>query len=246
MKNIEGKVVLITGASSGIGEATARYLAGEGAAVALVARREDKLKKIAADITAKGGKASYHVADVSKNEEVAASTAAAAKQHGRIDVLVANAGLMAHSPLSAAKTMEWDAMIDLNIKGVLYGVAAVLPIFEKQNSGHFICISSVAGLKVAPGGAVYSATKFALKALAEGIRVESAGKFRSTVLYPGFVESELKYGASDEKIRAAIVDAYAKSEIPADSVAHAIAYAISQPDNTAINEITIRPTVQEF
>lgn len=247
MENINGKVVIITGASSGIGEATARFLAAEGAHLVLVARRADRLEKIAGDIAAKGGKASHYQVDVTKKDQVAAMVDDVVSKTGRIDVLLANAGLMAHAPLSEGKTGEWDAMIDINIKGVLYGVAAVWPVFEKRKAGHFIIVSSVAGLKVAaPSGVVYSATKFAVKALAEGIRAESAGKFRSTVLYPGYVESELKFGASDEKIRKSVVDAYAKNEIPADSVARAIAYAISQPDNTAINEITIRPTVQEF
>jgi Short-chain alcohol dehydrogenase of unknown specificity len=247
MENITGKVVVITGGSSGIGEATARRLAAEGAIVALAARRKDKLDQIAADIAMKGGKAMIYQVDVTNKSQVSAMVADVAANRGRLDVFVANAGLMANSLLSEGKTDEWDAMIDVNLKGVLYGVAAVWPIFTKQGSGHFISISSVAGLKVAaPGNSVYSATKFAVKALAEGIRVESAGKFRSTVLYPGYVESELKYGSSNEKVRNAVVEAYKQNEIPADAVANAILYAMSQPDNTGINEITIRPTVQEF
>lgn len=247
MENIKGKVVVITGASSGIGEATAWRLANGGATVVLAARRRDRLEKLAGEITGKGGKASFHEVDVTKKEQVAAMVQDAAAKNGRLDVLVSNAGLMANSFLSEGRTDEWDRMIDINLKGVLYGVAAVWPIFEKQGAGHFIAISSVAGLKVAaPGNAVYSASKFAVKALAEGIRVESAGKFRSTVLYPGYVESELKFGSSKESVRNAVVEAYGKNEIPADSVARAIAYAISQPDDTGINEITIRPTVQVF
>lgn len=247
MESIREKVVVITGASSGIGEATAKRLAGDGAVAILAARRMDRLAKIAGEIAAKGGKASFHVVDVTRKDQVAAMVNEVVAKYGRLDVLVANAGLMANSMLAEGKTDEWDRMIDLNLKGVLYGVAAVWPVFERQKSGHFITISSVAGLKVAaPGNAVYSATKFAVKALAEGIRVESAGKFRSTVLYPGYVESELKYGSSDEKVRNAVVDAYGKNEIPADSVADAIAYAIAQPATTGVNEITIRPTVQEF
>lgn len=247
MQNINGKVVVITGASSGIGEATAKRLAADGAVVVLAARRKDRLEKVAKDIADAGGKASVYGVDVTKKDQVVTLVNDTAAKNGRLDVLVSNAGLMANSFLSEGKTDEWDRMIDINLKGVLYGVAAVWPIFEKQRSGHFIAISSVAGLKVAaPGNSVYSATKFAVKALCEGIRVESAGKFRSTVLYPGYVESELKYGSSNEKVRNAIVEAYGKNEIPADSVANAIAYAIAQPADTGINEITIRPTVQEF
>lgn len=247
MENIKDKVVVITGASSGLGEAAAKILAKHGAKVVLAARRRDRLEKLAKEIEAEGGVALACEADVTDKKQVEKTAAAAVEKFGRIDVLVNNAGLMALSPLSSGKTDEWDRMIDINLKGVLYGIAAVWPVFEKQNSGHFINISSVAGLKVsAPGNSVYSATKFAVRALSEGLRVESAGKFRVTTILPGYVESELKYGTSDEKTRDAVVGAYAKYEIPASSVGEAIAYAISQPDGTAINEIVLRPTSQEF
>ncbi len=247
MKNIEGKVVVVTGASSGIGEAIVRKLAKDGASVVLAARRKDRLEKIVNEINAQGGKAAYYVVDVTVEKQVKDMIDDVVARQGRLDVLIGNAGLMAQAPLSSMKVNEWDRMIDINIKGVLYGVAAVWPVFEKQQSGHFINISSVAGIKVAAGtGTVYSATKYAVRALSEGIRVESAGKFRSTVIYPGYVESELMYGSSDEKTREAIIAGYAKYAIPADSVANAVAYAISQPDDTAINEIVIRPTTQEF
>lgn len=247
MDNIQNKVVVVTGASSGIGEAVVRKLAKDGASVVLAARRKDQLEKIAGDITAQGGKAAYYVVDVTVEKQLKAMIDDVVDKQGRVDVLVGNAGLMAQSPLSSLKVDEWDRMIDINIKGVLYGVAAVWPVFEKQQSGHFINISSVAGIKVVAGrGTVYSATKYAVRALSEGIRVESAGKFRSTVIYPGYVESELMFGSSDEKTREAVIASYAEYAIPAISVANAVAYAISQPADTAINEIVIRPTSQEF
>ncbi|MEG6502635.1 MULTISPECIES: SDR family oxidoreductase [unclassified Desulfovibrio] len=247
MEDIENKVIIITGASSGIGAAVARRLAKEGATVALTARREDKLKAVCEEITAAGGKAAYFAADISVEQEVRAMVAKVADAFGRVDVIFNNAGLMAMAPMSACKTDEWDKMIDINIKGVLYGVAAVWPIFEKQNSGHFINISSVAGLRVAAGiGTVYSATKFAVKAISEGIRIESAGKFRATAIYPGYIESELMYGSSDNESRKGIVAAYEQFAISADRIGDAVAYAISQPADASVNEITIRATAQDF
>lgn len=247
MNNIQDKVVVVTGASSGIGKAIVRKLASEGASVVLAARRKDRLENIAGEINTSGGKASYYVVDVTVEKQIRDMVDDVVARLGRLDVMVGNAGLMAQAPLSSLKVDEWDRMIDINIKGVLYGVAAAWPVFEKQQSGHFINISSVAGIKVAaPTGTVYSATKYAVRAISEGIRVESAGKFRSTVVYPGYVESELMYGSSDEKTRQAVMSGYEKYAIPAGSVANAVAYAISQPDDTAINEIVIRPTSQEF
>jgi NADP-dependent 3-hydroxy acid dehydrogenase YdfG len=247
MNSIENKVVIITGASSGIGVAIARRLARDGATVALAARREDRLKSVCDEITASGGKAAFFVTDVSIREQVMEMVGKVAEKFGRVDVIVNNAGLMAHAPLAARKTDEWDRMIDINVKGVLYGVAAVWPIFEKQKSGHFINISSVAGLRVSAGtGTVYSATKFAVKAISEGIRIESAGKFRSTAIYPGFIESELMYGSSDEESRKGIVAAYKQFAISADRIGDAVAYAISQPEDASVNEITVRATAQEF
>lgn len=247
MNNIENKVVIITGGSSGIGVAIARRLAKDGAIVALTARREDKLKSVCDEITASGGKAAYFVADVSVEEQVKTMVGKVAAQFGRVDVIVNNAGLMAMAPMAACRTDEWDKMIDINVKGVLYGIAAAWPIFEKQNAGHFINISSVAGLRVSAGiGTVYSATKFAVAAISEGVRIESAGKFRSTVIYPGFIESELMYGSSDEESRKGIVAAYEQFAISADRVGDAVAYAVSQPEDASVNEITLRATAQEF
>lgn len=247
MNNIKDKVVIITGASSGLGEATAKMLARQGAIVVLVARRKDKLEKVAQDIIADGGNAFAYTMDVTKKEQFSEMLDDVMQKYGRVDVLISNAGLMALSTISSGKTDEWDRMIDINLRGVLYGIAATWPIFEKQKSGHFINISSVAGIKVsAPGNTIYSATKFAVRALTEGLRVESAGKFRVTLILPGYVESELMYGTSDEVIQDFVIEGYKKNAISADSVANAISYAISQPDDTAVNEIVIRPTVQEF
>ena len=244
--NIANKVVVITGASSGLGESTARYLAARGAAVVLGARRTDKLEQIAADIRATGGKAEVVATDVTSKAQVQALIDTAVRVFGRVDVLINNAGLMSIAPLDEVKTDEWDRMIDINVKGVLYGIAAALPQFRKQNSGHFINIASVAGVKVfSPGGTVYSGTKFAVRAISEGLRHEVGGAIRTTTIEPGAVDSELKHGSSHEQ-SSQFVNEFYKQAIPADSVARAIAFAIEQPADVDINEIVLRPTVQEF
>jgi NADP-dependent 3-hydroxy acid dehydrogenase YdfG len=243
---IEGKVVAITGASSGIGEVAARDLAARGAAVVLGARRVERLEVIAAEINAVGQKAKPFALDVTKKADVDSFVAGAVQAFGRLDVLINNAGLMAIAPLSEARTDEWDRMIDINIKGLLYGVAAALPVFQKQGSGHFINISSVAGLKVfSPGGTVYSGTKFAVAAISEGLRHEVGDRIRTTVIMPGAIDTELKSGTSDPASRK-FVNAFYEQAIPAESIARAIAYAIEQPANVDVNQIVIRPTAQEF
>lgn len=246
--NLSNKVVVITGASSGLGEATARHLAAQGAKVVLGARRAERLQQLVNDIQSAGGQALAVATDVSRREDVAHLVQQAIAQFGRVDVLVNNAGIMPLSPLAKLKVDEWDQMIDVNVKGVLYGIAAVLPTMQAQKSGHIINLSSVAGLRVSGGlGTVYSATKFAVKAISEGLRMEVANdNIRVTTLYPGAVASELKFGSSDEQASAAMQAFYEAVEIPADSVARAVAYAIEQPDDVAINEITLRPTRQEF
>lgn len=247
MQNIQGKVVVITGASSGFGAVTARYLAEHGAKVALGARRLDRLEEIAADIRAKGGEAVVAKTDVTKHAEVQNLVDTALSAFGRVDVMINNAGLMAIAPLDADKVEEWDAMIDINVKGVLYGISAALPVFRRQNSGHFINIASVAGHKVsAPGGTVYCGTKFAVRAISEGLRVEAGSHIRTTIISPGAVDSELKLGSSDPQSAAAMAEFYKNTAIPTETIAHAIAYAISQPDNVDINEILLRPTAQEL
>ena len=245
--NIENKVVVITGGSSGLGEAAARHLSSLGAKIILGARREDKLQAIVNDLKAVGGEADYLVTDVTIKSDVEALVQKAIDAFGRVDVMVNNAGLMAIAPMTALKVDEWERMIDINIKGVLYGVAAALPVFEKQESGHFINISSVAGVKVfSPGGTVYSGTKFAVRAISEGLRHEVGGNIRTTSIEPGVVESELKHGSSDQGSAAAVKELYENNAIPADSIARAIAYVIEQPADVDVNEIIIRPTVQEF
>ena len=244
--NISNKVIVITGASSGLGEATARHLASLGAHVVLGARRKDRLTDIAKDIHSAGGKAEVVVTDVTQKESVDALIQAAIDHYGRIDVLINNAGLMSIAPLSETKIDEWDRMIDINIKGVLYGIAATLPVFQKQQSGHFINISSVAGIKVfSPGGTVYSGTKFAVRAITEGLRHEVGEHIRTTTISPGAIDSELKYGSSHKESAELVKDRYTIA-IPAETIAKAIAYAIEQPSNVDISEIVVRPTVQEF
>jgi NADP-dependent 3-hydroxy acid dehydrogenase YdfG len=248
-KNIENKVVVITGASSGLGEATARHLAALGAKVVLGARRTERLEAVVTDITKAGGQAVFATADVTSKKDVENLINTAVTTYGRVDVVVNNAGLMAIAPMEQRRTDEWDRMIDINIKGLLYGIAAALPQFEKQENGrgHIINISSVAGTKVfSPGGTVYSGTKFAVRAISEGLRHELAGKVRVTSIEPGAVDSELKHGSNDEASAKFVADFYKDQAIPADSVARAIAYAIEQPADVGINEIVLRPLKQEF
>jgi NADP-dependent 3-hydroxy acid dehydrogenase YdfG len=247
IQNIAGKVVVITGASSGLGENTARHLAKLGASVVLAARRNDRLEAIVKEIIDDGGRALAVTTDVTKQADVDALIKQAIEKFGKIDVLVNNSGVMPIAPLSLRKVNEWEHAIDVNIKGVLYGIAAVLPHFQKAKNGHIINISSIAGIKVfAPGGTVYSATKFAVRAISEGLRLETrADNIRVTIISPGAIDSELKEGSSDEASAQKIRDFY-KIAIPADSIARAIAYAIEQPNNVEINEIVVRPTVQEF
>jgi NADP-dependent 3-hydroxy acid dehydrogenase YdfG len=244
-QDIAGKVVVITGASSGLGEATARQLSSLGAHLVLGARRQDRLEALAADIRGAGGKVEIVVTDVTRKQDVVALVQAALTNFGRLDVMINNAGLMAVAPLAELKVDEWDSMLDINVKGVLYGIAAALPVFQKQDSGHFINIASVAGLKVFGNATVYSATKFAVRAISEGLRAEVGGKIRSTVISPGAVESELKHGSSHAESASAVRDFY-EMAIPSDAVARAIAYAIIQPADVDINEIVLRPTAQEF
>lgn len=249
MQNIKDKVVIITGASSGIGEATAYQLAEHGAKLVLGARREDKLKAITDRINAQGGEAVYRVTDVVKPEDSHALAELAKEQFGRIDAIFLNAGLMPNSPFSALETDNWNAMIDVNIKGVLNGIAAVLPSFEAQKSGHIISTSSVAGLKVYPGAGVYCGSKWAVKAIMEALRMESAQAgthIRTTTLYPAAVQSELVASITDEGVSKAYRELYDTYEIPAERVANAVLFALSQPDDTAISEITLGPTTQPW
>jgi len=243
MSEIEGKVIAITGASSGIGEATARLLTERGAKVTLGARRTERLKALAADLHNQGGEAEYQALDVTRREEVASFVNFARERFGRLDVLISNAGLMPLSPLDQLKVEEWDRMIDVNIKGVLYGIAAALPVFRAQGSGHFVNIASVAGLRVGPTMAVYSGTKFAVRAISEGLRQEAGDKLRVTIISPGAVESELAETISDPDLKTRMVE-YRTLAIPASPIARAIAFAIEQPSEVDVNEIVVRPTAQ--
>lgn len=245
MSEIQNKVVIITGASSGLGEATAKRLAASGAKLMLAARREDRLKELVAAIASSGGTATYLVTDVTDRAQVEALAKETLNTYGRIDVLVNNAGLMPLSPLDQIKVEEWDKMIDVNIKGVLYGIAAVLPMMRQQKSGHIINVSSVAGHKVFPGAAVYCATKFAVRAISEGLRLESNGEIRSTNISPGAVATELTSTITDADT-AANMNALYEIAIDADAIARAIAYAIEQPGDVDVNEMIIRPTRQEL
>ena len=242
---INDKVIIITGASSGLGESTARRLADRGAKLVLAARREDRLKSLADELTAKGADVLWQVTDVTDRKQVESLAAAAKKKFGRIDVLINNAGLMPLAPLDALKVDEWEQMIDVNIKGVLYGIAAVLPTMREQHSGHVINLSSVAGHKVFAGGAVYCATKYAVKALSEGLRMEAGDEIRSTNISPGAIATELTSTITDPNAAEAAEELY-KVAIDADAVARAIVYAIEQPHDVDINEIILRPTAQEM
>lgn len=244
---VQNKVVIITGASSGIGEASAKLLAANGAKVVLGARREAKLDQIVADIRQHGGQATYAVTDVTKAASVQALVATAKKEFGTVDVIFNNAGIMPSSPISALHVDEWDAMIDINIKGVLNGIAAVMPEFTAQRHGQIITTSSVAGIKSFPGAGVYGATKFAVRNLMEVIRMESAQEgtnIRTTTLYPAAINTELLHTITDEQTSAGMKQLYETVGITPDAVARVANFAIEQPVDVNISEFTIYPTKQ--
>ncbi len=245
MLNVENKVVIVTGASSGIGEATARLLAKNGAKVVLGARRTDRLKTIAKDIHAEGGIAEYKTLDVTKPEQLEELAQFAKSKFDRIDVLINNAGVMPLSALDQLKVEEWDRMIDVNIKGVLYGIAAVLPMMKAQKAGQIINLSSIGGHAVYPTAAVYCATKFAVGAISEGLRQEVGGDLRVTVISPGTTESELANSISDEAAKKGMQE-FRKIVISAEAIARSILFAISQPDEVDISEIIVRPTASPY
>lgn len=243
--NIKNKVVIITGASSGIGEATAYKLAAGGAKIVLGARRADKLRAIAEHIQGQGGEAAYRPTDVTNPADSQALVALAREHFGRVDVIFLNAGLMPSSPLAALETANWNAMIDVNIKGVLNGIAAVLPEFIGQKSGQIITTSSVAGLKAYPGAAVYCGTKWAVRAIMESLRQEVAGShIRTTTICPAAVQSELVSHITNEATSKGYRELYDNFEIPAERVADAVAFVVGQPADTSISEFTITPTTQ--
>jgi NADP-dependent 3-hydroxy acid dehydrogenase YdfG len=245
MSNVNGKVIIITGASSGIGEATARMLAKNGAKVVLGARRTDRLETIVKDIDAEGGIAEYQALDVTQRSQLEAIVQLALSKFDRVDVLINNAGIMPLSTLDQLKVEEWDRMIDVNIKGVLYGIAAALPVMKAQKSGQIINLSSIGGHAVSPTAAVYCATKFAVGAISEGLRQEVGGDIRVTVISPGVTESELADSISDETARIEM-QKFRKLSIPAEAIARAILFAIKQPDDVDVSEIIVRPTASPY
>jgi len=234
------KVVLVTGASSGIGAGIARELAAAGARLMLGARRAERLESLAAEIAAAGGTVETRRLDVTDRADVAAFAEAARAAWGRIDVIVNNAGVMPLSPMASMKVEEWDRMVDVNIKGVLHGIAAVLPGMLAQGSGHIVNIASVGALTVSPTAAVYCATKFAVRAISDGLRQEN-DRLRVTCIHPGVVESELAETITDETA-AALMTSYRAIALQPDAIARAVRYAIEQPEDVDVNEIVVRPT----
>ena len=244
--NIAGKVVVITGASSGLGAATARFLSAEGAVVALGARREDRIRSLADELTAHGGKALALATDVTIVDQVQRLVDTAVNTYGRIDVMLNNAGLMPHSPLERLKIDDWNRMIDVNIKGVLYGIAAALPHMREQKSGHIINVSSVAGHKVRPGSAVYAATKHAVRVISEGLRQEvKPYNIRTTVISPGALATDLAESITEPDIKESVRKFSEEIGLPPESFARAVGFAMSQPEEMDVNEILFRPTKQE-
>ncbi|MEN1988063.1 SDR family oxidoreductase [Paenibacillus hubeiensis] len=243
MSEIHGKVILITGASSGIGEATAKLLASRGAHVVIGARRVERLEALASLIEAEGGSIAYQQLDVTNIDQMQAFVLLAQSRFGRVDVVVNNAGVMPLSPLEALRIDEWNRMIDVNIRGVLHGIAAGLPVMKEQQSGHIINVASIGAYAVSPTAAVYCATKYAVRAITEGLRQEVGSSIRVTLVSPGVTESELAESISDEEAKA-LMKTYRRDALPAAAIARAIAYAIEQPTDVDVNELVVRPTAQ--
>jgi NADP-dependent 3-hydroxy acid dehydrogenase YdfG len=245
VSGINGKVVAITGASSGIGEATALELAARGAAVVLGARRTDRLHALAERIHHSGGRAEVLSVDVTRRADLERLVATALERFQRIDVLVSNAGIARTGPVADLDIESWDAMIDVNLRGVLHGIAAALPVFRRQGRGHFVTTVSTSGLKIVPTQAVYAGTKNAVRTLLEALRQESTdGVLRTTSISPGYVRTELADYIDDPDIREQVRSRMATLGISPDAVARAVAFAIEQPDDVEIGDITIRPTSQ--
>ena len=244
MTQIEGKVVAITGASRGIGEATALLLAERGAKVVLGARGSADLAALTDRIVGAGGDAVYTVTDVKRREDLSQLVTLAHQRYDKLDVLINNAGVMPISPLDDLRVEDWDEMIDVNIKGVLYGIAAALPLFRSQGFGQFINIASTAGFKTVPNQSVYSGTKFAVRAISEGLRQEAGDRLRVTIISPGFVATNFADRITNQSVRAQLEASRDEVAMPPSAVARAIAYAIGQPADVDVNEIVIRSTVQ--
>ena len=246
-KTLEGKVAIVTGASSGIGAATARALAGAGAAVMLAARREERLEDLVVDIVSQGGRAAARRTDVAVRADVQALVESTVELFGRVDILVNNAGVMPLSPLKEARVDEWEQMVDVNVKGVLFGVGAVLPVMLEQGSGHVVNVGSVAGRRPFPGGTVYAATKFAVRALSWGLHLELGAEhgIRVTDIQPGMVETELLDHIADESVRESFKTGWAhRRALQPDDIARSVLFAVASPDHMSVSEILVRPTDQ--
>ncbi|GAA3370774.1 SDR family oxidoreductase [Streptomyces antimycoticus] len=244
MSGIEGKVIAITGASSGIGEATALLLAERGAKVVLAARRSARIEALAARITEAGGEAAPVITDVKRREDLSRLVATARERYGKLDVLVSNAGISPISALDDLRVEDWEEMVDVNIKGVLYGIAEALPVFREQGFGHFVHTLSTAGLTIVPRMSVYAGTKNAVRAISEGLRQEAGESLRVTTISPGFTETELAHSITDPDAKSQIQDSMAKIAMPPNAIARAIAFAIEQPAGVDVGEIVVRPTAQ--
>ena len=244
MSGIEGKVVVITGASSGIGEATALLLARRGAKVVLGARGSARLEALAARIVDTGGEATHAPTGVRRRADLANLVKLACDRYGRLDVLVSNAGVMPISPLDDLRVEDWEEMIDINIKSVLYGIAAALPVFRRQGFGHFVNTASTAGHVVKPNMSVYAGTKFAVRAISEGLRQEAGDKLRVTIISPGFTRTNFADTVTSQEVKAQLEQSRDKFGMPPDAIARAIAFAIEQPADIDVNEIIVRPTAQ--
>ncbi len=241
---VRGKVVVITGASSGIGEATALLLAERGAKIVLGARGLDRLKALSVRIADAGGDAAYACTDVKKRADLSSLVQLACERYGRLDVLVNNAGLGPLAPLDDLRVEEWEDMIDINIKGVLYGIAAALPVFRRQGSGHFVNIASTAAHRIVPNMAVYCGTKFAVRAISEGLRQEAGDQLRVTVISPGFTRTNIAESMNHPELKAQTIAAMEKIAISPDAIARAIVFAVEQPVDVDVGEIIVRPTAQ--
>jgi NADP-dependent 3-hydroxy acid dehydrogenase YdfG len=244
MSGIEGKVVAITGASSGIGEATALLLAERGAKVVLGARRSDRLEALAARIADLGGEAAYAPTDVRRRDDLTKLVGLACERYGKLDVLVNNAGVMPISPLDDLRVEDWEDMIDVNIKGVLYGIAAALPVFREQGSGHFVNTASTAAFRVVPTMSVYAGTKFAVRAISEGLRQEAGDKLRVTIVSPGMTRTNFAESMTNPEVKARLEESRDTFAMPPNAIARAIAFAVEQPADVDVSEVVVRPTAQ--
>ncbi|WP_050436160.1 SDR family oxidoreductase [Chondromyces crocatus] len=243
-EGIEGKVIAITGASRGIGEATARWLADRGAKVVLGARGAEPLERLTRQITERGGEAAFCTIDVRQRDDLSRFVAFACERFGRLDVLVSNAGIGLVSAFDELRVDDWDTMIDVNLRSVLYGIAAALPVFRKQGAGHFVHTASVSGIRIVPTQGVYAATKNAVRTLSEALRQEAGDALRVTVVSPGFVRTDFIASVPGEALRHQLQER-ARIAVSPEAIARAIAFAIEQPPEVDVGEIVVRPTAQD-